>query len=151
MPTSDYAPVVQDVGNILRARTKTRAGAEVGTFNADTRPTDTQVEGLINKAANDVAMVVGSDIPPLVFEDAKGVVALRAALLIELGYFPEQIGSGKSPYAQLKQLYDDDLKNLVAAVTRAGGDPQEAGAPMKPTGGFPMTGDPFIIGRRTAW
>jgi hypothetical protein len=151
VPTSDYAPVVQDVGNILRARTKTRAGAEVGTFNADTRPTDVEVEGLINRALGDVAMVIGSDTPAAVWDDAKSVVALRAALLVELGYFPEQLNTGRSPYPQLKVLYDDDLKNLVAAVTKAGGDPGEAGAPMKPSYAFPMTGDPFIIGRRTAW
>lgn len=151
MPTSDFAPVVQDVADRLRARTKDRDGNEVGTFNANTRPTDTQVDGLINKAGADVAMVVGSDIPNAVWDDAKDVVSLRAALLVELSFFPEQINSGRSPYPQLKQLYDDDLKNLLAAVTRAGGDPGEAGAPMKPDFAFPMLGDPYIIGRRTPW
>jgi len=151
VPTSDYAPAVQDVANVLRARTKDTNGQEVGTFTAETRPTDAEVTGLITRALNDVAMVVGPDIPPLTFEDAKPVVALRAALLVELGYYPEQINTGRSPYPQLKDLYDGDLKNLVAAVTRAGGDPGEAGAPMKPVGSFPMTGDPYIIGRATRW
>lgn len=149
MPTSDYAPGVQDVGNVLRARTKDTNGAEVGTFTASTRPTGSQVEGLINKAVSDVARVVGSDIPESTWETALGVAAIRTAMLIELGYFPEQINSGRSPYPQLKDMYDTDLKELVAAVTRAGGDPGESGAPMKPVGSFPMTGE--IIGRSTRW
>lgn len=151
MPTSDWTPNVADVGDVLRARTKDRSGNEVGTFTPDTRPTDTQVEGLINKALGDVAMRTGSDLPQAVWADAKSVATTRAAMLVELGYFPEQINRGTSPYPQLESMWKQDIADLVKAVTSAGGDTPEPGAPMKPEYAFPMTGDPFIIGRRTAW
>jgi hypothetical protein len=142
---------VADVGNVLRSRTRDEDGTEVGTFTPATRPTDTQVEGLINKAVGDVALRTGSDLPPAVWEDAKSVATTRAAMLVELGYYPEQIGTSRSIYPQLKDMWDTDLKALITAVTAEGGAPNETGAPMKPAFGFPMDGDPDILGRRTAW
>jgi hypothetical protein len=149
--TSDWAPAVSEVGNVLRARTRDTNGNEVGTFTDKTRPTDVQVEVLINKAVSDVALRTGSDLPTQVWSDAKGVATTRAAMLVELGYFPEQVGTSRSIYPQLKDMWTQDLKDLITAVTAAGGAPNESGAPLKPAFAFPMTGDPFIIGRRTQW
>lgn len=153
MPTSDWMPVVADVGNRLRARTKDTNGNEVGTFTADTRPTDQQCQALVLRATADVAMRVGAELPSAVWDDARSVASVRAAMLVEMSYFPEQIGTANSPYAQLKALYDDDIKSLILAVEAAGGDVigNDPGAPLPPQGSFPMTGDPYIIGRGTAW
>jgi hypothetical protein len=142
---------VSDVGGLLRTRTRDENGTEVGTFTADTRPTDAEVEVIINKAVSDVALRTGSDLPPATWEDAKGVATTRAGMLVELGYYPEQIGTNRSIYPQLKDMWDTDLKALIIAVTAEGGAPNETGAPMKPVASFPMVGDPYIIGRRTAW
>jgi hypothetical protein len=134
---------------VLRARTRDTNGAEVGTFTANTRPTDAQVTELIAQSVSDVSSAVGPDIDAALWGDASYVAALGAALQVELSYFPEQIGTGRSPYEQLKELYDERLKRLEAAVEAAGGVTPSAG-PL-PSYGFPMDGDRYIIGRRTAW
>jgi hypothetical protein len=151
VPTSDWAPSVKDIGGVLRARTKDRSQNELGTFTSDTRPTDVEVEVLINKAVGDVAMRTGSELPEAVWEDAKGVAATRTAMLVELGFFPEQVNRGNSPYPQLETMWKQDIADLVKAVTAAGGDTPEPGAPLKPTYAFPMNGDSLIIGRATRW
>jgi hypothetical protein len=153
VPTSDWTPSLERVGALLRARTKDTSGNEIGTFSAATRPTDEQATDLILQAQNDVVSVVGAEVPDPVVADASYVTALGAALLVELSYFPEQIGTGRSPYPQLKELYDERLKRLIAAVEAAGGTTAGEGgtALLGPSYSFPMVGDPFIIGRRTAW
>lgn len=152
MPTSEWTPDVQDIANILRTRTKDDNGVEVGTFDDNTRPTGDQVEGLIANGISDVANAVGSDIDPLCRPDAQYVAALSVAMLVELSYFPEQIGNGRSPYNSLKEQFDDRLKRLQNCINNSkNGDTGGAGSVSKPIGAFPMTGDPFIIGRRTAW
>lgn len=153
MPTSDWTPGVADVGAILRARTKDRSQNEVGTFTDETRPTDVQVQVLIEQAVSDIVDVTGADIPPATFNSARRVASIGAAMAVELSYFPEQIGSGRSPYPQLEALYNGRLKSLVAAVEAAGGTTIGEGgtALLGPAYSFPMTGDPLIIGRRTAW
>lgn len=137
MPVSDWTPGLADVGAILRARTKDDVGNELGTFSATTRPTDVEVSALISQGVSDVAMVTGSDIPTSTWTDAKSVAALATALRVELSYFPEQINTGRSPYPQLKQLYDDMLKRLLTSIESAGGDVPASGAPMKPSYNFP--------------
>lgn len=152
MPTSDWTPNVADIGSQLRARTKDDTGAELGTFTAATRPTDTEVQALIPSGVSDVTMVVGSELPASVYGPAKDVAIIATAMRVELTYFPEQINRGGSPYAQLKQLFDDKIKQLAIAVARAeSGDNADPSAPPKPVSSFPMTGDPYIVGRRTAW
>lgn len=151
MPTSDWTPDVAAVGEILRARTKDRNSREVGTFTSDTRPTDDQVTGHISRAVGDVFSVIGKDIPADLWDDARYVAALGTAMQIELSYFPEQVGSTRSPYDHLKQLYDERVLRLKTAVETMEAGGTDPGAPLKPSFGFPMTGDPFIVGRRTAW
>lgn len=135
LPSLDAAfyPLVSDVGAILRARTKSATGAELGTFTAETRPTYDQTVRLIASASKDVLNAVDDDIPVRLYNDAQDVIALGAALLVELSYFPEQVASGRSPYDQLKELYDMRLSRLMTAVGRE--DAEDA------------TGDPGATGR----
>jgi len=135
-PTSRLAPIdpatmrpsVDDVARLLRARTKDDAGHEVGTFTADTRPTDTQVEGHIDSAV----ALVGTHLPPIGTVDQAyapaiaALIAYRAALQIEKSYFPEQVRSDRSAYEQLRQEYLDDLTALTDSLASAG---DGAGAP----------------------
>lgn len=130
MPVSDFTPVVADVAAFLRARTKTRGGAEAGTFNPEaaieqniTRPTSEQVLSLIEDSISDTQAAFGADIPDAPGEDVdlfrssvRRLSALGAALLVELTYYPEQVATGRSPYAQLKTLYDDRMKRLLATI-----------------------------------
>jgi len=132
-PAAGFLPLVSDVGAILRARTKDSNGNELGTFTTTTRPTFNQVQILISDAARDVTGLVDYDIPEESYPQARSVIALGAALLVELSYFPEQVASNRSPYDQLKALYDERLERLLTAVTReqaedATGDETSAGS-----------------------
>lgn len=149
MPVSEYTPTVASAASYLRARTKTRGGAEAGTFNpaaaseADkTRPTFEGATEQINVALEDISGVIGVDIDAAYQPLATRVAALRAAMLIELSYFSEQINSGRSPYPQLKELYDEQWENLLTALgisTDAGGGAVPVGAGYPSYGGFPTS------------
>lgn len=157
MPVSEYTPTVQSVAAILRARTKTKGGAEAGTFNPEavednlrTRPTAEGVLEQIATALGDISGVVGEDILEKFRPAASRVATLRTALLIELSYFPEQINSDRSPYPQLLALYNDAWVNLKSAMgidtdEDGGSTPEEAGYPSY--GGFPNSG----IGMEQPW
>lgn len=149
MPVSEYTPTVASVAAYLRARTKTRGGAEAGTFNlstvADTdktRPTAEQVTEHIDDVIGEISGVIGIDVPEEQREPARRVAALGTAMLVELTYWPEQINSGRSPYPQLKALYDERWENLLTALgisTDAGGGAVPVGAGYPSYGGFPTT------------
>jgi len=83
MPVSDWSPTVAGVAAYIRARTKDNNGNELGTFTANTRPTDAQVEAVLADAANDVADQIGWDIPQVFWSRASSAVELAAALIIE--------------------------------------------------------------------
>lgn len=111
----DYTPSVADVGSILRARTKDTSGNEAGTFTADTRPTGLQVEGLIGQATAIVAAGLPDDLPDALASTARWLIAVRAAMLVELTYFPEQVNTDSSIYAELKELFGEGTATLAAA------------------------------------
>lgn len=151
MAVSDWTPTVVDVGAILRARTVDTNGSEIGTFTLETRPTEVQVSSLVGQAVGDVVSGVGMDIPEQHWSDARAVAALGTAMLVELSYFPEQVTTGRSPYEQLKELYEARLSRLRVTVT--GGEVDGSGnAVRSPSYSFPR-GDPSgeIAGWQTAW
>lgn len=104
-----WRPTIDDVAALIRARTKDASGNEVGTFNADTRPTDIEVERLISNGCAKVAAVVGWNLPEDAWEEAGHLAALLAACEAELSYWPEQVRSDRSPYAQLWAMYQYDI------------------------------------------
>lgn len=114
MPTSDWTPTPDQVGSILRARTKDANGVEVGTFTDTTRPNLVEVFDLIESAAQDVvtALRLMDDQPQSVWGQLRVLTSLGAAMLVELSFFPEQIQTDRSPYEKLKELYDDRLTRL---------------------------------------
>lgn len=130
MPISEYTPSIAQVASHVRARTKKRgSGEELGTFTADTRPTDDQANQMIAEALLEVSSVVGPDIPDAAGDDpdalrnaASGVVSLLAAMTVESSFYPEQVGAGRSNYAAMERRYERGLKKLEAAVAAAGGE-----------------------------
>lgn len=125
MPT--FEVTVEQVGSLLRARTLDGNGVERGTFlpktgqEADlnnTRPTAEQVEHIIARATNRVVARIGTREPCTadLAESAAGVVALQAALMVELTYFPEQVQSNRSPYEQMKDMFTEELRDLAEAI-----------------------------------
>lgn len=135
-----YLPLVSDIGSLLRARTKSTLGVELGTFTTDTRPTFDEVMVMIDIAASDVTAKVDYDLPVETYTQAKDLIALRTAMLVELSYFPEQVAQNKSAYAEYKVLYDDGLERLVEAVTREAAE--EIGGESAMLGNMPAFGFP---------
>lgn len=129
MSTPDpLRPTVEEVADLLRARTKDNAGQEVGTFNDDTRPTGDEVESHITTAMGlMVTRIPAVDFLPESYAPAvRSLTAYRAALRIEKSYFPEQVRSDRSAYEQLRQEYIDDLQALTDALA-SGADPDDPG------------------------
>lgn len=115
MSTDPTTPTIDEVASLIRARTKDVNGNELGTFTADTRPTDVQAQQAID---NQVILlhahvgVVGDGCSDL----ARMAAALGAAAEIELSYFPEQVNSGRSIYPQLLDRYADAVTGVESCV-----------------------------------
>lgn len=140
-PVESYRASVQDVADLLRARTLATNGVELGTFADTTRPTDEQVIRLINKAQDDVSGKIGLVVPAMFVRDAQNLVAIRAAMYVELSYFPEQIRANKSIYPELLALWDAQLSALLASIEAAGADgvldAEDLGSALAPAYAFP--------------
>jgi hypothetical protein len=143
----DWRPALTEVGALVRVRTKSKMGGPpLGTFTEDTRPNGDEVEALISYATASVAARIGlSPCTDALKSRARGMAALYTAMLIELSYFPEQVGSDRSPYAKYKELYDDGMGALVEAVAEncgGGGDGESVGGsgPL-PSSEFPCPSD----------
>lgn len=136
-----YLPTIRQVGSLLRARTVNANGTELGTFTTDTRPTASEALTLIYQAVSDVVDEVDVEIPERLWQSAASVTALRAAMLIELSYFPEQVAMGRSPYDRYERLYEDSLARLLEAVEREttedAGIEEDVGGPGMPHFSFP--------------
>lgn len=125
-PTGGIYPSVDEVAALIRTRTKSVVGNEVGTFDDDTRPTQGQVESIIAQASNHVSSRLGGELCQNAVDQGletrvRNSAALYAAMLIELSYFPEQVNNNVSPYAQYKDLFDSDMKELSEEVSEACG------------------------------
>jgi hypothetical protein len=116
---ADITPDVTDVAVLLRARTNA-GGTEQGTFNDDTRPTGADVTALIAAALSDVSGRVAAPIPVAYAADAKRLVALQTATLIEASYFPNALDSDRSAYTQYTAMYLAGVAALVEAARRPG-------------------------------
>jgi hypothetical protein len=150
VPTSDYVPSVDQVARKILSRTKDKFGNEVGTFDENTRPTDTQVANIIDDCMTEIADMIGDDIPEDLWDDAAQVSSIRAAMWVELNYYSDQVNTGRSIYPQLKEEYDAKIKELTSAVTRAiegGGSVAESGPSGRALYAFPS--EPPSIGLRT--
>lgn len=131
----EYVPTVTEVADYTRTRTKNQYGQELGTFTNITRPNAQQVTSLIEKAVSDVTTAIDYDIPEETYEQARDLIALGAALRVELSFFPEQVGTDRSNYDELLALYNAGLARLVIAVSRekaedAAGDEDAAATVM---------------------
>lgn len=165
-------PSVRDVAALLRARTKVNGGRELGTFaDGQTRPGETEVTGLIDDAADEVlGKVVGIDttLAPGSAYNAPGsryerrirsAIALYAAILIELSYFPEQVEASRSAAGTYQQLYDSRIRSLISedktGQPEGMGDSARGGAggadsPADAAWAFPQDGG-GLIGWSSRW
>lgn len=151
----EWITTVDDVASHVRARTKNHLGDEVGTFNDDTRPTEAAVQTLIDTSAGHVAIQIGTAEPctETLAVQAQEMTALYAAMKVELTYFPEQIQNNRSPYPQLKELYDEGIGGLKAQVIEqcgvGGSDPETTDDTSLPSYGYEIPVQ--TLGRKTVW
>lgn len=109
--TQVWAPSVGDVGTIISQRTVAADGLTItGTFTSTTRPSDTQVQLLIDQVVAHVAARVG-EVPEELELAARGAAALGAAARVELSFF-----STDDRYDDLNALYQQALDALVEAA-----------------------------------
>lgn len=127
---------VERVGALLRTRTKTPSGVELGTFtpaatpqDQRTRPNAEQVAELIELAKDSVLGSRELDLPDKCQNASASAVALKAALLVELTFFPEQVATGHSPYAEYAKLYTDSQVRLDSCLSGQGDVPQDPDGP----------------------
>ena len=115
------------------SRTVDQYGNRLGTFTAETTPTDTEAQAIIDVTMPEIADVIGDDIPEYLWDDAASVSSIRAAMQIEIAFFSEQIASNRSAYQPLKDKYEEVMGNLVKQVTTA--DEDSTGAVVSGTTG----------------
>lgn len=116
MLTTDIRPDLDDVGSLMRARTRDDVGRELGTFTTATRPTAAEVSELIDAAAADVRAEVPPDVPDVLEARIRSLMTLAAAQRIEVSYFPDQVAAGRSPFEQYRELYRDGVRTLGEAM-----------------------------------
>lgn len=138
-----WLPNVTEVGDWIPERTLAVASAppdsdsEIGTFNADTRPTGAQVDQLIFAAASLVAARCGT-IDPSLYGLAGKAAAVRAAAFVEVTY-PQREG-GTNQYEQLLQIADSMLDGLAVANLGLTGTAPGGDSSLLPVYSFPDPG-----------
>jgi hypothetical protein len=108
-------PTVDEVAALLRARTKDLDGVEVGTFNDNTRPTGTEAESIIDMAMDEISGITGRHAGAC-SNLAHTMATIRAAMWIEVSYWPEQVPTGRSVYQALADQYAPMVESLRACV-----------------------------------
>ena len=117
-------PTVQEVARRLWARTKGKGGQTLGTFTADTRPTDVEAEEFITGSVDEVTSSCPT-LPESRWGLGKEAVVIRTCMKIELSYRPEQANDSESAYYLLRQEWLDLIGGgpggQQGSLCRAGG------------------------------
>jgi hypothetical protein len=128
-PLPAHFPTLDQVGALLRARTKDKDGDELGTFTVDTRPTDVEVYNLMYMAESTIVQCIGdgTGIPVWALPPVTQYLAMRTAMLVELAYWPEQTADGDSIYQRLYDLTTPMVESICAWMSNAGQNPSDIG------------------------
>jgi hypothetical protein len=112
-----WTPTEADVAAYIRARTKIPGGEEAGTFTEETRPNAEQVRRLIGQAVRFVSTKIGGDpCSDDLRESARDCAAMKAAMMAEQSYWPEQTGSAGSSFQSLGSMFKEEINVLATAV-----------------------------------
>lgn len=132
---SQLKPSVSELGAFMRARTVQAGsgGTEAGTFNVNTRPTAAEAQTEIDNAEGMVLMQVGTAIPPRLYNQARLVVKFYAAMLVEIGFYRNEINRDQSTFAEYQAMFKDALTALKVAIENAG-----AASPTPSFGSVPI-------------
>lgn len=147
MPAPAWAPTTADVGSILHARTtEVGTGETLGDFGPTTIPTGVQVDGIIERAAAEVVAAVGAIPAPTATIDAqataKTAVTYLAGMMVELSFFPNQVGDDNDVYARLEARFNNLMATLAAqiadVISASTAEVDDSGAATNmAVGGFP--------------
>lgn len=143
----DVVPSVDDVAAILHQRLNAGGGNTAVTFDANTSPTATQVQRLIDMQAPLVLVEFGdlSD-TALICSDADSIraavqslIAAQVAKIVELSYWPQDVTGRDTAGAFWQELIDRQLPKVVQAAAECrtgadvpGGGPGEGGRYLPP-------------------
>jgi len=118
MAISDYTPTVQEIAQMLRARTRTHAGDLVRDFTDETVPTAEDVQYLIGLAAEEVTADLSPDEPldSKYYDSARVLTVLLASANVELSYWPEQAAATNSMYDKLMARFNAKESAVIEAM-----------------------------------
>ncbi len=160
MPVSEYTPTPAEVGALVRARTVDSGGNETGTFTNLTRPNEAEVLSLIADTVQECYPYFGQTIPESLGEEkhalreaAKRCIAFGVAALIEISYFPEQVGANRSPYKMYQERFEKGQKAIQKAIAdlEAGDEPgTDDNAQLAMYDGFPVD-EGGMVGWNSVW
>ena len=111
----EVTPSVDDVAALEGTRRMDDSVEEQLTFTADTRPTDTQVQALIDQAVPVVLAQLNPTFPPDYYSEVSHAIALYAAILVEGSYYREQLNVGS--VALYRALLEQTLTAINSQVT----------------------------------
>lgn len=103
-------PSADDVAALERTRTKDEDGNDEGTFNANTTPTDADVDKLILQAVYNLLGELPVGIDPIHYESVKRAITLHAAVLVEGSFFRDDVNR------EAVNLYLGLAKDALAGV-----------------------------------
>lgn len=124
------------VGRLLRTRTKEVGGTRtLGHFSENTWPPYDDVLELVDDASREVFITAGQHFTSGTEEAAWVLIAIHAAMLVELGY---PVDARHSQYDRLEKLYEKGLERLEHAVTEEseGGEAGAGDDPLLPIWSF---------------
>lgn len=116
---ASITPSADAVASHVRSRTRDVNGVEAGTFNADTRPTGTEVDAIAARAARYVSLSVGTTGTEWAGDltaAATDVAALYAALDVEQSYYADGTGGEEGAVDQLGRMVREQMAALVATA-----------------------------------
>jgi hypothetical protein len=137
--TASWRPSLRDVADYLQVRIVDAGGNFLEVWTADTTPTAAQIQTKIDRAVRDVRRDLGPELETTTDTDligeARDLAAMRAAMFVELSFYPQRLDSEESVYAGLKVLYDEGIARLRSSLRTDPGDDQGFGsvAVMSPT------------------
>lgn len=116
----DVRPDLTELGAILRARTRSdTAGSEIGTFDTTTRPTGAEAGAFVDHALAELELRLPTDLDDLTDRQTlfvRRLVAIRAAMMIELSYDPDRTDGQDSAYQRLSDQFDAGMSALEQAL-----------------------------------
>lgn len=144
-----YRPLVSDVAALMRDRTSVQ-NVEQGTFTPQTRPKFQEAADELDRAMRKLEARFGPEMPAELVGSATEVVRLRAAMMLELSLFSDQIRPDRSRVDALTTLYDAALADFLLERKELGaddipGDADDLSGAGLPAYSFPQLGGFGVI------